>query len=505
MTDEMDLAPVVRSWFRETLPPASRSSHVIEAAIRAARTVRQQRHPWPPLPLPAIDRPVSAFPARELVPVATPATNGRTRPKGSVVLSTLKFVIAGVIVVAFGGLLLSGILTTQDGEVPPAAVTESPSPTTNVDILPGVTLTVEEVGPGVQRVTSDGVRDLTSVEAVDIVAGYDDGMWLLREDEFLRLGSDGSHGWPTGSGPEDHLFEVAPDGTMWVIPAPYPVSPLDRGAGQRSTDGEQWTVQPCPAEYCAGFTVARDGTVWASWRDPSVPSDVAGPSRPRGVGGQWLVGHLGPTGWQALDGYAKEGPWFVGDEDAFSTKGYRRLFIPDTGDLYGFNLANEGLFRYEDGDWESISPTGFLNVDVGPDGTVWHDGGEDDAALYRFADGEWARWTPDDLPEVGIRFGWDNDDQLKVAPDGSVWFRHGGRWEDQWYCDGLARFDGETLDRFLPNQCISIDIAADGSVWVLAGEERLMTGHHEERKWVFADDATSDLYVITPEAVAATE
>ena len=51
-------------------------------------------------------------------------------------------------------------------------------------------------------------------------------------------------------------------------------------------------------------------------------------------------------------------------------------------------------------------------------------------------------------------------------------------------CDGLARFDGQTLDRLLPGQCISMDIAADGSVWLLA------------------DD---DLYVITPKAVAAAE
>ena len=75
---------------------------------------------------------------------------------------------------------------------------------------------------------------------------------------------------------------------------------------------------------------------------------------------------------------------------------------------------------------------------------------------------------------------------------------------DRWYCDGLARFDGETLDRLLPDQCISIDIAPDGSVWVLAGEERLQTYDPEERKWVFADDAW-DLYVIIPEAMAVSE
>ena len=55
-------------------------------------------------------------------------------------------------------------------------------------------------------------------------------------------------------------------------------------------------------------------------------------------------------------------------------------------------------------------------------------------------------------------------------------------------CDGVVRFDGKTADRFLPGRCITVDIAADGSVWVLADEEE-----------------GKDLYVIIPEAVAADE
>jgi hypothetical protein len=55
-------------------------------------------------------------------------------------------------------------------------------------------------------------------------------------------------------------------------------------------------------------------------------------------------------------------------------------------------------------------------------------------------------------------------------------------------CDDLARFDGTTADRFLPGRCITMDIAADGSVWVLADE-----------------DKGKDLYSITPEAVTGPE
>ena len=66
-------------------------------------------------------------------------------------------------------------------------------------------------------------------------------------------------------------------------------------------------------------------------------------------------------------------------------------------------------------------------------------------------------------------------------------------------CDGLVSFDGSDSHRYLSGLCVhDIDIAADGSAWVLANE------------WVGTRDAPQmvgpvDLYVITPEAVAAAE
>ena len=105
--------------------------------------------------------------------------------------SALKVITASVIVALFGGFLLTGALTTPQGdEMAPAAMTESPSPMTTRGSLPGVALNVEPVEPGVYWVVDDGVRDLTSVKAEDIVAGYDGGIWLVRKDGVLRLGSD---------------------------------------------------------------------------------------------------------------------------------------------------------------------------------------------------------------------------------------------------------------------------------------------------------------------------
>jgi hypothetical protein len=366
------------------------------------------------------------------------------------------------------------------------------APTATEDLMPG--MITEEVEPGVFQVTSDGVRDIASVEAVDIVAGYDGGIWLLQKDEFLRLGTGETHRWPDLRA-GGRVFEVAPDGTMWVIAADgpkwviagrgYVEYPEARGRGYYSTDGEEWTVQPCPDSDgatgggtsdpllgCQGVSVAPDGTVWASWRD--------GP-------GQWRVGHLGPAGWQPLDGYTR-----VSHGGAAY---YERLFFTDAGDVYGVDYYMGDVFRYEDGDWQRISGAGL--VDVGWDGTVWQaDGPGDD--LARFADGEWTRWNSAAVPDIrlGLDYGFE------VALDGSLWFSlwqsadgeppGGDPPEGDWYdavrdghlvCDGLARFDGEAVDRFLAGRCVSMDIAADGSVWVLSD---------------------ADLYVITPEAVAAT-
>ena len=62
--------------------------------------------------------------------------------------------------------------------------TEAPTASVNTDIMPGVTLTVEEVEPGVYRVVHDGVRDLTAyltylmpTESPGVVAGEDGSLW----------------------------------------------------------------------------------------------------------------------------------------------------------------------------------------------------------------------------------------------------------------------------------------------------------------------------------------
>ena len=62
--------------------------------------------------------------------------------------------------------------------------------------------------------------------------------------------------------------------------------------------------------------------------------------------------------------------------------------------------------------------------------------------------------------------------------------------------DGVVRFDGETWSRFLQGRCVeAMDIAPDGSVWLLAKESDESGARYP----------VAHTYVITPEAVAASE
>ena len=68
-------------------------------------------------------RPVDDLAVFESVTAAS-----RSQRWGFTMFSAVKFIAAGVIVALFGGFLLAGVLTTPDGDVLPAAVTESPGP-----------------------------------------------------------------------------------------------------------------------------------------------------------------------------------------------------------------------------------------------------------------------------------------------------------------------------------------------------------------------------------------
>ena len=87
---------------------------------------------------------------------------------------------------------------------------------------------------------------------------------------------------------------------------------------------------------------------------------------------------------------------------------------------------------------------------------------------------------------------------MEAAPDGRLWLTLRGDFEQtETECDGVASFDGQTWTRFLTGECIyGLDAAEDGTLWLLAGEppERDNDG-----------PGFIHTYIITPEAVTATE
>ena len=176
MNDEQ-MQSLLEVWYRErAVAPRDVRDGVASVMANVPRT-RQQGRWWP---LPTFERPVSTLPSRELAPAPIPATSGRQPARGFTMFSALKFMVASVIVALFGGFLMMGILTTQQGdEMAPAAVTESPLPMTTEEMLSGIV--TEEVEPGVYQVVNDGVRDLSSApsksDRFEVVAGHDGSIW----------------------------------------------------------------------------------------------------------------------------------------------------------------------------------------------------------------------------------------------------------------------------------------------------------------------------------------
>ncbi len=428
----------------------------------------------------------------------------------------LRFVAAAAFVALIGGFLVSGVLTTREGdEMLPAAVTTSASPETDTDAPVGPTIVsspttteelllgmvTEEVEPGVIRVLNDGVRDLED-RSGQLIAGHDGSIWLLDRkyvnqkprNQFMRLGEEGVHEPPKVTSIE--AFEVAPDGTIWAVTRSL------NGKSQllRSYDRERWKVWSPTDDraYVLGVAVASDGTVWASWQEPGTGDPLE----------DWpekaMVGMVGSDGWQRI------GP--VADRGGYPSE----LFVTASGEpiLHSVSVRPMDAYatRYRDDAWQDVLE-GYGVVGVGSDGVVWflpwHEEPEfdpSDGSLVRFpytSDGTLLRVDGDERREWGPIDGvpvfrylykaWPRD--LEIAPDGSLWVTHplAPPTLAPPDCEGVVRFDGETWSRFLTSHCIAeIAIAADGSVWA--------------NGWIQDDEGNRGspyyTYVIRPEAAA---
>ena len=212
--NDQQLGALIDSWLKDSdCPPSDVGRSTAQIESRLPQTGQRSRW-WP---LPSLER-------------LTVPRAGRVPAGGSSMYSAAKFVAAAAIVALFGGFLLTGVLTTQqDDEVLPAAVTESPSPTTTeADALQLVT---EEVEPGVERIISDGAgHDLDGTDSTyghvmdSVVLAADGTLWLESFSEFddeerfvWALGQPGLYGVEQGV-PEDGGFLVPlNDGALLIV------------------------------------------------------------------------------------------------------------------------------------------------------------------------------------------------------------------------------------------------------------------------------------------------
>ena len=399
------------------------------------------------------------------------AAASRSQRWGFDMFSALKFITAGVIVALFGGFLLAGILTTeQEGEVLPAAVTQSPPPMTTEELLSG--MVTEEVEPGVVRVLNDGVRDLSSSDtgypghSVDVTP--DGSVWLSGPDAMYRLGDEvmfrGADPWPP-------YKELAPDGSLWAFG-----EVVDFNDAIFSFDGEGWTERATKTDdtlHFGALAVGPDGTVWvaASDQDKYCPDTESADCN-----GTDLLRLEDDGSLTVIDDW---GVLYAGDV------AYDELAVSPDGDVWLVGMVRwdgpeaEALLRFDGKGWEVIpGPEGFLNhpagnsLDFGPDGTLWvntnypEDGDWRVGGLARFDDPGWTTFTEAEGVKDWGGQGFIATDLLRVAPDGSLWM-NGSPTDDG--CGGVAHYDGTTWTSYLRVSCVhDLAIAPDGSLWVRA-------------------------------------
>jgi hypothetical protein len=281
-------------------------------------------------------------------------------------------------------------------------------------------------------------------------------------------------------------FHLRNDGTLWVNNRRLQGEDWDR-----RLRGEDWDragldpLGPCTAvfepRYITSGVLGPDGTCWRN-------HGAHGLSRVDESGQQVDIG--GPDGYPLyVEGH---GFPFVGGNIAFAQDGILWTEMSDQVflGLASYDGTSWTAFELDGVEWTVGHKAYVADLAVGPDGMIW-------TALRLNAgpavvgwDGEsWALYGPErfeDLPS--ITSGWLNFERaVQILPDGSPWFF------------GVAELDGESL--------VPIDVlasigdgtpivkalanATDGSTWVVVGDQ--------------TDVTNGGLYVITPEALAATE
>ena len=465
-------------------------------------------------------RPVDVAAVFAAIPAATRSPQGRFRS----MFNAARFVVAGLIVALFGGVLLSELLTQPSDLAVPmasassAATTAEPAATPAPELLPGVELSTMEVSPGVFRVLEDGFRYLDQ-GVYDVTIDADGGVWVLT-------GGPSNQPYSSNGGAGAFVMTEGPA---------VPVFDVENGTWATTDGRHDWTVE-------------RLG-------EPGVSLHLAYPSSVR-------LG-LSARGAPLMSGGShdlvfKGGTWVESGPDD--------LPCPDDGVLLpdGMCWGSDPLSRLEDGRWQSVPPdelglSQFQMVDglaVGSDGTAWasvrvvSSDGEPVTfdGLLRYDGETWTRAAapPSAVPQGELGLTTD----LGVAPDGTVWvIEHEysaqepgpGYWVRQWDGTTWASYGPSDIPQWMkrgasgpPRPPAPPHFDADGTAWLLGGGlffdgtalhpvERCWAGTDPQlcggeisakdvsidpdgNAWLATGEANSDgrLYVITPEGAVST-
>lgn len=283
------------------------------------------------------------------------------------------------------------------------------------------------------------------------VAVYDETAWTEYAPDNVPIHGQGSYDDPNGGAVVSNVtrsIASAPDGSMW----------FGTDGGLVRFDGTTWMEeQPFGAGSTpvSSVSIGSDGTVWA------VVSGCQGCTPPR-------IARLDGGGWQLLDppsGIEDYGGWAL---------------VAATGD--GVTLAADaGTYRLSGERWSRIwpaaPPTGpgwvsalaAVSADEVLAGSGSYDGGP--AAVWRYRGGAWQRDTSVGAPDESIR-------SLVFGPGGSLWA--GGEGGLQVRREGTWT---SLIDASAGGPVWQVVPAADGTVWVAAGEEGLIAIRPDGPTW----------------------
>ena len=444
--------------------------------------------------------------------------------------STTKFVIAGAILALFGGFLLSGILTQEPSDdrlpavgasasattqaEPTDAATSEPDPTAEIeaddttttsDLLPGVDLVTEEVEPGVYRVLGDGGRGLGQ-NVWDIAITPDGDAWVekhrvryrtwqnrndktrIRQEydgaRVMRLGEPGTAPLDVGGGwPRRFYLGLDSRGDVHVG--------TTTSGGHVLRDGV-WQ-QPERGIYCEGLLVERV-CWWSNWDGAAIRRIDHADDRSERLFTHEDLGLEPDAGFGFTFALGDDGTLWTSTSDVHpgAPEG---MF---TGDGMFTGLASYDGERWTTVEVDEPVPGHALRMAVAPDGTVWVAlRGPEDWTELTVVQWDGASW--DTFGPVDDR-SWSGSSEIHFAPDGTVWF------------GATTFYDGSDFRRVeIPTSITDGELRVgshafgpDGSLWVVLIDMRDPESLGCE---VNPDkcEGVASLYVITPEAVAATK